>query len=132
MLRNLQLSTGLECVTICIPFLDGWRESPILHRIQPIGGDGKYKKAEAKRDLYDQVSTKKDSFPEDYGRMSSQLCGILQASHHAGRNTSHKIQPIQTLKLSFWKGVLPISINLLFNHSSFNSFLISEIQLIHL
>ena len=77
--------------------------------------------------------TKKDSFPEDYGRMSSQLCGILQAPHHAGRNTSHKIQPIQTLKLSFWKGVLPISINLpFFNHSSFNSFLISEIQLIHL
>ena len=50
LLCNLQLSTGLECMTICIPFLDGWQESSILHRIQPIGGDGKYKKGEAKRE----------------------------------------------------------------------------------
>ena len=60
LLCNLQLSTGLECMPICIPFLDGWQESPILHRIQPIGGDAKYKKGEAKRDPYDQVSTKEE------------------------------------------------------------------------
>ena len=54
LLYNLQLSTGLEHMPICIPF--HWvvvGTSPILHKAQPKEGDGKYKREEAKMDEED-------------------------------------------------------------------------------
>ena len=121
LLCNLQLSTGLECMTICIPFLDGWQESSILHRIQPIGGDGKYKKGEAKRDPYHQVSTKKDSSPRSTGGWALRCVESFRHSTTLDRVRHRSFSQFKHSKLSFWKNVLSTSTNLpFFNHSSFN------------